>query len=111
MLVALLAGWLGLMPAGIADELSRLIGQQVTRADDGEYRIDDIAGEGAPIVGVVQRRGRELWVAGYRLTGPLARPRIAGPGYKVWVIGEISGDTLRARRLGVLASPHRLPNP
>ena len=104
MWVALLAAWLGAAPAGVADELSRLAGQRVTQSDDG-YRIDDIAGEGAPIVGVVERRGRELWVAGYRLTGPLARPRIAGPGYKVWVLGEIAGDSLRARRIGVLAPP------
>ena len=106
MVVALLVACLGMLPTGVADELSRLAGHTVTRTDDG-YEIDDIAGEGKPIVGVVERRGRELWVAGYRLTGPLARPRIAGPGYKVWVLGDIAGTTLRARRLGVLASPHR----
>jgi len=105
-IAAALAISLWLSPAVTADEAQRLAGQRVESSQDG-YTIVDIAGEGAPIVGVVERRGRELWVAGYRLTGPLARPRIAGPGYKVWVLGEIDGTVLRARRLGVLSPPRR----
>lgn len=94
----------------IADEVSRLAGHQVTLAADGRsYTIVSVAGEGKPIVGVVQQRGDQLWLAAgkqrYRLTGPLAIPRIAGPRYKVWVLGEVSGVVLRARRLGVLARP------
>jgi hypothetical protein len=110
-MLAWLAGlWLALAP-GLADELARLDGQQVTVAADGaSYTIDDIAGEGPPRVGRVDRRGDALWLvepsgSAHRLTGPLAIPRIAGPGYKVWVIGDIAGDQLRARRLGVLAPP------
>ena len=42
----------------IAGEIDRLAGQRVTVAADGQsYVIDDVAGEGAPIVGVVERRG------------------------------------------------------
>lgn len=96
----------------IADEVSRLEGQRVTVADDGaSYAIDDIAGEGAPLVGRVERRGETLALVtdsghAYELTGPLAVPRIAGPGYKVWVIGDIDATGhLAARRLGVLAVP------
>ncbi len=105
MLVAVFVGLL-LQPAPVADELSRLTGQRVTETGDS-YRIDDIAGEGAPIVGVVERRGKHLYLGDLRLTGPLARPRIAGPGYKVWAIGTISGKTLRLRRIGILARPSR----
>jgi hypothetical protein len=106
MIIELLAAWLLAAPGNVAEEVSRLAGQRVTVVDDG-YVIDDIAGEGEPIVGVVERRGRELWLGDYRLTGPLARPRIAGPGYKVWALGEITGDTLRIRRIGILAPPRR----
>jgi len=105
MLVAVFLGLL-LQPAPLADELSRLDGQRVT-VTDGGYRIDDIAGEGAPVVGVVERRGKHLYLAELRLTGPLARARIAGPGYKVWAIGTVSGKTLRLRRIGILARPAR----
>ena len=107
----LLALGLAAAPASIADEVSRLAGQIVVVATDGaSYSIEDVAGEGRPLVGVVERRGAALWLvlgdgAAYRLTGPLARPRLAGPGYKVWVLGTIAGDRLRARRLGVLARP------
>lgn len=93
-------------------EVARLDGHEVTIAADGSgYEIVDVAGEGAPRVGVVEGRERRLWLLGaggdaVRLSGPLAIPRIAGPGYKVWVIGEVDdrGD-LRARRIGVLAPP------
>jgi hypothetical protein len=95
----------------LAAEVARLIGQDVEVRSDG-YTIRDIAGEGAPLVGVVERRGDSLWLIGppagaLRLTGPLAHPRIAGPGYKVWVIGERDGDAVRARRIGILAPPAR----
>lgn len=100
-------------------ERERLAGHRVRVTADGSgYTIMDIAGEGAPVVGVVERRGDHLWLvtgdrARYRLTGPLARPRIAGPGYKVWVLGDVidsaghpaGGPVLRPRRLGVLAPP------
>ena len=78
----------------------RLVGHTVR---DGA--IVDIAGEGAPRVGVIERRGAELWLRGegeWRLVGPLAHPRIAGPGYQVWVLGPVEDGALHARRLGVL---------
>lgn len=99
--------------AGAPDhELDRLEGHTVATAEGGGYVIEDVAGEGPPLVGVVERRGAELWLRtateSVRLTGPLARPRIAGPGYKVWVLGDRNpGGTLHARRLGVLAPPMR----
>jgi hypothetical protein len=108
------AVWLALaaIDPAIADEVSRLDGQRVTVADDGaSYTIDDIAGEGTPVVGRVERRGELLVIMtdsgrSHELVGPLAVPRIAGPGYKVWVIGDIDADgRLAARRLGVLAPP------
>lgn len=111
---ALLAAWLGLAPLGaeVRDEIDRLEGQKISVAADGQsLAIDDIAGEGPPRVGVIERRGRELWLreadgTESRLAGPLAIPRIAGPGYKVWVIGDRdAGGSLRARRLGVLRPP------
>lgn len=98
--------------ADIAAELSRLDGHEVSvLAGGADYRIDDVAGEGAPLVGVVERRGAALWLRpargpAQRLSGPLAVPRIAGPGYKVWVVGRAGLDgSLVARRLGVLAPP------
>lgn len=105
-----------LSPAGsdaIADELSRLDGHRYTVAEDGaSYTIDDVAGEGAPIVGVVARRDGALWLdtgdgGAWKLRGPLAVPRIAGPGYKVWVLGDHSESTreLAARRIGILRPP------
>lgn len=108
---AAVLGWgPALVPASLAAEVARLEGHQVEVTDAG-YRILDVAGEGPPRVGVVERRGDALWLrddaGAWRLVGPLAVPRIAGPGYKVWVIGETAGDTLRARRLGVLAPPGR----
>ncbi|HTE54409.1 MAG TPA: hypothetical protein VK698_26330 [Kofleriaceae bacterium] len=100
--------WAGSPPS---DELARLAGQRVEVAADGSYRIVDVAGEGAPAVGVIERRGAELWLRSpvgpaRRLRGPLAHPRIAGPGYKVWVTGAVARDgSLVVRRLGVLARP------
>ncbi len=94
----------------LAREGTRLGGQHVRVCADA-YVIDDVAGEGAPRVGRVERRGAELWLVtdelAVRLVGALATPRIAGPGYKVWVLGERSGDSLRATRIGVLALPSR----
>lgn len=91
----------------VAAEVARLVGQDVAVAPDGaSYTIRDIAGEGAPLVGVVERRGDELWLVGaqpVKLVGPLAHPRIAGPGYKVWVLGPVEDGVCRPRRLGVLA--------
>jgi hypothetical protein len=99
-------------PSAIADQVARLEGHRVTLAADGSgFVIEDIAGEGKPLVGVVRRRGKGLVLeTGARtleLRGPLARPRIAGPNYKVWVLGQIDGSTLVARRLGILAAPGR----
>ena len=100
--------------ARVAAELARLDGHRVVVAPDRlSYRIVDIAGEGPPLVGVVERRGEALWLRGedggaVRLDGPLAVPRIAGPGYKVWVVGARSpAGALIARRIGVLAPPPR----
>ncbi len=104
------------LPPEVALEVERLAGQRVEVSDAG-YRILDVAGEGAPIVGLVERRGGALWLvptdadAGkppVRLSGPLAVPRIAGPGYKVWVLGAPAADgSLRLRRLGVLRAAVR----
>jgi hypothetical protein len=97
-------------PAGV---MSRLQGHTARVVGD-DVVIDDVAGEGKPIVGIVERRGATLWVVGdgvaVELRGPLARPRIAGPGYRVWVLGRRDGDVLVARRLGVLAPPRTTIN-
>lgn len=90
-------------------EVKRLHGHTVEVKGDG-YRILDIAGEGAPIIGCVRREGKALYLESgdhrWRLTGPLALPRIAGPNYKVWVIGKPTpAMTLPATRLGILATP------
>ncbi len=83
--------------------LSRLEGQAAALGPDG-LDIADVAGEGRPLVGVVERRGDELWLSppGVRLVGPLAHPRIAGPGYVIWALGPVAGEGLRPVRLGVL---------
>jgi hypothetical protein len=90
---------------------ARLAGQTIER-DARAIRILDVAKEGAPRVGVVARDGEHLVLITaderLRLAGPLARPRIAGPGYAVWVIGTVArGDvpTLTVRRLGILRRP------
>ena len=101
------------------DEVSRLAGHTLSRAG-GARRNVDVAGEGAPAVGVVESRrriedrkeaGRGLWLVtdggrALRLAGPLAVPRIAGPGYRVWALGRLGhGGALWVRRLGVLRRP------
>jgi hypothetical protein len=101
---------LAIEPAELPAIRDRLRGQRTTvAADRRSIAIDDIAGEGRPWVGVVERRGSELWLrtagGSARLTGALARPRIAGPGYTVWVIGAASEGAIAARRLGVLRRP------
>lgn len=121
------SSWLVLMAAGtraeapggqgasrLGHELARLRGHRVQPAPDG-YVIEDVAGEGKPLVGVIERRGDALWLVAkggaYRLAGVLARPRIAGPGYKVWALGAVSlhadERVLVVRRIGVLAPPWR----
>ena len=96
----------------LGDELGRLIGQEVeVSKDTSEYQITDIAGEGKPLVGCVLRQGEHLYLQqadlNLRLEGELAVPRLAGPGYKVWIIGTRQGDSLLAKRLGILAPPNR----
>ena len=97
-------------PAAARAMLDRLRGHHVGR-HDGALEVVDVAGAGRPWVGVVERRGDELWRAGEafagRLRGPLARPRLAGPGYLVWAIGPLTERDLRVTRLGVLAPPRR----
>lgn len=93
------------------EELRRLVGHGVEQQADG-YRIVDIAGEGEPFVGCVRRDGEHLYLESgesrWRITGPLAIPRIAGPNYKVWIIGTLTpAKTLVAKRLGILATPER----
>jgi hypothetical protein len=88
---------------------SRLIGQR-WRDAGAAIEIEDIAGEGRPWVGLVERRGADLVLVAatgevVRLTGPLARPRLAGPGYTIWALGPISDGAMRVRRLGVLRPP------
>jgi hypothetical protein len=104
------------LPPDVAAEVARLPGQTVEVADDRDrYVIVDVAREGRPLVGIVERRGAELWIVpvdqdagrpAARLVGPLAHPRLAGPGYKVWILGAAEDDgSLRPRRLGVLRKP------
>jgi hypothetical protein len=99
-------------PAEIDAIAARLEGATLdVAADHRSLTIVDVAGEGAPEVGVVVRDGKDLvLVTAERrlvLRGPLARPRIAGPGYTVWVTGAISPDgaSITAHRLGILRRP------
>jgi hypothetical protein len=89
----------------VAELLARLQGHTVRVVGD-DVVIKDVAGEGKPLVGVVERRGRALWLVGegvaVELRGPLARPRIAGPGYRVWALGRRDGEVMVGRRIGVL---------
>ena len=100
-------------PVEISAIAARLAGWQI-RVGDGVLLVDDVDGDGRPFIGIVERRGKELWlvtaIGALRLDGPLARPRIAGPGYRVWVVGHREGTTLRAWRIGVIASATRWGN-
>lgn len=83
------------------------------RLSDGVLTVVDIAGDGPAWIGVVERRGDALFlrtaVGTFKLRGNLARPRIAGPSYLVWVQGTRftngDDDVLMVRRLGVMAAP------
>ena len=97
--------------------LARLDGQQARLVAD-RLVIDDVAGEGRPWVGVIERHGTALWLrtadGPVQLDGPLARPRIAGPGYRAWATGALADapgavPRLRLRRLGILARPAAPP--
>lgn len=105
------AAVLDVASAELPDLLDRLRGQRVAvAADRRSISIEDIAGDGPPWVGVIERRGDALWLltrtGALRLAGALARPRIAGPGYTVWAIGRLDGDgVLVLRRIGVLRRP------
>ena len=97
----------------LAAEVTRLEGQKF-RIENGRYEILDIAGEGPPTVGCVYKDDGELVlvsdIARLPLRGPLAVPRIAGPRYKVWVLGTATNDGgFFARRLGILAGPAACP--
>ncbi len=105
---------LAVEPDEVAAITARLSGHRFRVADDRRtIAIDDVAGEGPPRIGVIARDGDALVLTTadggrWRLTGPLARPRIAGPGYTVWVIGDLghgTHTTIRARRLGILRRP------
>lgn len=111
-MIALLAAAVLAIDPGEADAIAaRLAGQRFTiAADRASVTIEDVAGLGPPTIGVVERRGDELWLADHRLTGPLARPRLAGPGYTIWVIGDVAADgSIRVTRLGVLRRPITSP--
>ena len=113
-------------PARLEAMASRLAGHRF-RTGDHVLLLEDVAGAGRPWVGTVASRCGALWldtaVRSFRLTGPLARLRIAGPGYLVWatgsiessadgsIEGSIEGATLELQRLGVLARPGELPPP
>jgi len=111
LIVLVLTAGAGAARADLAAELARLAGHRVAVSPDrASYRILDVAGEGAPEVGVVERRGRALFLrradgSRLELAGPLAVPRIAGPGYTIWVLGPVERGALIARRIGVLAPP------
>jgi hypothetical protein len=113
-MIWLLAVVLACTPGEVDAIAARLVGQQFTIAPDrSSITIDDIAGEGAPRIGVVARDGRALVLdtdeGRFVLAGPLARPRLAGPGYTIWVIGDVqpgSVPTLTIHRLGVLRRPN-----
>ncbi len=105
--IAILVSVLALPIASqVQAEVDRLAGHEVRVTDDG-YEIVDVAGEGPPLVGCVVKsdQGLELENRGtrYLLHGPLAVPRIAGPGYKVWVVGKVTDGVMDVRRLGILA--------
>jgi hypothetical protein len=95
-------------PARIAACADRFPGQ--ARASTFVLELLDAGGDDRrPWLGVVERQGDGLWlrtpIGALRLRGTLARPRIAGPGYLVWVVGERRARDLHVARLGVLARP------
>lgn len=106
-------------PAAELDAMATRLRGQRARRGDGVLIVTDIAGQGAPWIGVVAARSGALWldtaVRSLRLTGPLARPRLAGPGYLLWVVGARrdapDAAELEILRLGVLAPPARAPQP
>jgi len=108
------AASIAIAPADGPAVLARLEGHRARLVGD-RLIVDDVAGEGRPWLGVIERHGAELWLrtddGPLRLAGPLARPRIAGPGYRVWATGARTDGalglppTLRLYRLGVLARP------
>ena len=107
-MIALLAAAVLAIDPSEADAIaSRLAGQRFTiAADRTSITIEDVAGLGPPEIGVVERRGDELYLGAHKLTGPLARPRLAGPGYTIWVIGDVAPDgSIAIKRLGVLRRP------
>ncbi len=100
-----------------ASEIARLEGHTVA-VDSLGYSIVDIAGEGIPLVGCVRVLGQgqglgqgqslilETQTQRLTLSGPLAVPRIAGPDYKIWVIGKVHNNkSIEVKRLGILATP------
>ena len=100
-------------PTQQAAEVARLEGHTI-EVDSLGYSIIDIAGEGAPLVGCVRVVGQGQWqhlvletqTQRLTLSGPLAVPRIAGPNYKVWVIGKVRNNkSIEVKRLGILATP------
>lgn len=103
-------------PSRLDAMASRLDGHRIRRGDH-VLLVEDVAGAGRPWVGVVASRCGALWldtaVHSFRLTGPLARPRVAGPGYLVWAVGSTSrrsgSHSFELQRLGVLARPAELP--
>jgi hypothetical protein len=109
--LAIVVNVLAIDPSEADAIAARLAGQHFAiAADRASIAIDDIAGLGPPVIGVIERRGDALVLVAadgaHELRGPLARPRIAGPGYTVWVLGAPAVDgSIRASRLGVLRRP------
>lgn len=93
---------------------ARLTGHRF-RLGDHVLLLEDIASLGRPWVGIVRSRCGALFldtaVASFRLAGPLARPRLAGPGYLLWLVGtrDPLTSTLTIHRLGILARPDEVP--
>ncbi len=95
----------------VASMAARLRGHRF-REGDHVLVLERVADRGRPWVGVVSARCDRLWLdtamGSLVLTGPLARPRIAGPGYLVWALGRRRGNELMVWRAGVLARPDEL---
>jgi hypothetical protein len=100
LIVLVLAVFLG-VTIEIHAAAQRLAGHRIAIApDQRSLEILDIAGEGVPVVGVVERDGRDLV-----LVTSEARLRLAGPGYTIWVTGAIADGAITAHRLGILRRP------